>query len=323
MTAKPAVVGGFILGALALGVAAIVLFGGQRLFTSTREVVVFFNESVAGLQVGAPVTFHGVPVGTVKTIALRVSTRDLSARIPVVLELQPDQISWEGEHLNGDDDTYQRLIAAGLRAQLAPQSIVTGQMRVDLDFKPGTSAALSGEPTDLPEIPAVASDLDELRDKVTELPLRDLVETAQKTLANVQALTSSLNTRIPTLTTSAEQSVAVATQTLVTTQEAVRQIQADASVTLKELSDLLADLHRQVDARGGELGKTLSAAERTARQAESLMISLNELAGPRARFRADLEAAARDLSASASSTRSFTRTLERDPSALLSGDTKR
>jgi paraquat-inducible protein B len=144
MVARPAVVGGFILGALALGVAAILLFGGSWLFARTARAVVFFEGSVAGLDVGAPVTFRGVRLGSVQRISLSASAGSLTARIPVFLEIEPNRITWEGRELRNDPADYGRLVEAGLRAQLASQSFVTGQLRVDLDFRPGTPAPLTG-----------------------------------------------------------------------------------------------------------------------------------------------------------------------------------
>src|SRR4029453_15074253 len=94
--ARPAVVGAFVLGGLALGVAAILFFGGTRLFQRTSYAVVFFEGSVAGLDIGAPVTFRGVRLGSVQRMALHVST-DGRARIPVTIELLPGQVIIDGE----------------------------------------------------------------------------------------------------------------------------------------------------------------------------------------------------------------------------------
>lgn len=66
MSRRPAVVGAFILGALGLGIFAILFFGGMRWFAKNSELVVFFREFVAGLDVGAPVTFNGARIGSVK-----------------------------------------------------------------------------------------------------------------------------------------------------------------------------------------------------------------------------------------------------------------
>jgi len=53
MLTKPVIVGGFVLGALALGVIAILVFGDMTLFTKNLRVVVVFKDSIAGLDVGA------------------------------------------------------------------------------------------------------------------------------------------------------------------------------------------------------------------------------------------------------------------------------
>ena len=92
---------------------------------------------------------------------------------------------------------------------------------------------------------------------------------------------------------------------------------------LRHLDSLLVDAHRQLDARGGELGHTLAAADRTLRRAETLLGSLNGLAEPRSQFRSDLEATVRDLAASARSLRNFAETIERNPNALLLGQSSR
>ena len=78
--ARPAAVGGFVLGGLALGVVAILLFSGVRLFSHTLQAVVFFRGSVAGLNVGSPVTFRGVRVGSVRDVRLLLDAKDLTAQ---------------------------------------------------------------------------------------------------------------------------------------------------------------------------------------------------------------------------------------------------
>jgi paraquat-inducible protein B len=323
MGARPAVVGGFILGALALGVAAILFFGGVQLFATTSRVVVFFNESVAGLEVGSPVTFHGVRIGSVQSTSVHFSTDTLTARIPVFLEIQPKQITWEGKKLGDTVADYERLVQAGLRAQLALQSIVTGQLRVDLDFRPGTPARVIGTIKGVPEIPTVPSELGQLRNEVTNLPLRDIADAAQRTLTSLGRLADHLDARLDPLVGSAQRTADAATRTLQTANEAVSQVQADASTTLHDLDSLVVDTRRQLDARGDELGRTLTASDRAARQAETLLESLNGLAEPGSPFRGDLEASVRDLAASASSLRSFAGTVERNPNALLIGRSNR
>jgi paraquat-inducible protein B len=321
-TARPAVVGGFVLGALALAVGAILFFGGTRVLAPTVRAVVFFEGSVAGLEMGAPVTFRGVRVGSVQRMALHLAS-DGRARIPVTIELFPGQVSIEGEEMRREA-SVERFVAAGLRAQLNLQSFVTGQLRIDLDFRPGTPAALVTMDTgDLPQIPALPSDLDRLRETLSDVPVQDLAQTMQRVLQSAERLAVTLEDELGPLLNSARRGVDTATHTLETTEAAVIRLQNDASVMLHEVATLAADARRQVDVRGDELGRTLATVDRAARQAETLLAALNGMAAPRAPFRSDLEATLRDLAASAASLRGFTRQVERDPSALLTGRTGR
>ncbi|MGE4281708.1 MAG: MlaD family protein [Magnetospirillum sp.] len=319
MITRPAAVGGFILGGVALGVAAILFFGGLRLFSSTSRAVVFFGESLAGLEVGAPVTFQGVRIGSVQSIAIRMNVDEMTARIPVFLEFDSDKVSWEGVRNGGDVVDQKRLVAVGLRAQLAMQSLVTGQLRIDLEFRPGTPAQLVGAVTDVPEIPAVPSDLNELRNKLTALPLHELAETAQRAFLSLERLSGHLDSVLDPLSESVRRSTDAATRTLETTDETLRRLQMDVSTTLRGVDALVIDARAQLDSHSGDLGRTLVSAERASRQAEVLLESLNGLVEPRSQARGDLEATLRDLAASASSLRGFTRAVERDPSAILTG----
>jgi paraquat-inducible protein B len=323
MSSRPAVVGGFILGALALGVVGILFFGGTRLFATSARAVVFFSEPVAGLVVGSPVTFHGARIGSVQHIAIRVSAETLTARVPVYLELQPSQVIWEGRRSGGSAAVLDDLIQAGLRAQLSIESFVTGQLRVDLDFWPGTPAQRIGTIKDVPEIPTVSSELGQLRNQLAQLPLRELADATQSALISFGRLADHLDARLDPLIDSAHRTADAATRTLQTTDEAIHEVKAEASTVLRHLDSLLVDAHRQLDARGGELGHTLAAADRTLGQAETLLGSLNGLARPRSQFRSDLEATIRDLAASARSLRNFGETIERNPNALLLGQSSR
>jgi paraquat-inducible protein B len=323
MNPRSAIVGAFILGGLALVVAGILFFGGTRLFATSTRSVVFFGESVAGLDVGSPVTFHGVRIGSVQSVTIHFSPETMTARIPVYLEIQPNRLIFEGKKLGGSAAEYEDLVRAGLRAQLSLESFVTGQLRVDLDFRPGTPAERIGTIKDVPEIPAVPSELSQLRNQITQLPLRELAEAARKAFASVERLSDHLDTRLDPLLDSAQRTTDTAGRTLQTADEAIRALQVEASKTLGHLDSLLLDADLQVNARGAELGHTLRVADRAVRQAETLLESLNGLAEPRSQFRGDLEATLRDLAASAASLRGFAETIERDPNALLMGRASR
>ena len=319
MNRKPAVVGAFILGALGVGILAILFFGGTRWFAKSSDVVVFFSESVAGLDVGAPVTFNGARIGSVKSVVIRVSVGTLTARIPVALEIDPAQVTWEDGSLGTNTVDYGRLIKAGLRAQLALQSLITGQLRVDLKFLPDTPAQPVGASGGLPEIPTVPSDLGQLRNELAGLHLQQLSESAQRALTALARVSDHVDAELGPVTRDVHETVVAATQTLQTANEAIHRMQPQASTALEDLDQLLTEARRQVAGRGAELSRALGTINRAAQEGETLLGSLNGLAQPRSAFRGDLEATMRDLAASASALREFAQFVERNPNALLTG----
>ena len=80
--ANPTLIGAFLLGAIALVVTGLMVFGGGRFFTETVTYVAYFPETVSGLNDGAPVNFRGVKVGTVRRIEVQLDVQDLSTLTP-------------------------------------------------------------------------------------------------------------------------------------------------------------------------------------------------------------------------------------------------
>lgn len=302
-TANPAVVGGFILSGLALAVAAILLFSGMRLFSPSVHAVVYFQGSIANLEVGAPVTFRGVRVGTVTAISVNLNMADLTARIPVYLDLNPSKIFLENGTTGKTESNFDRLLKAGLRAQLDMQSLITGQLRVDLDLQPGIAATTVGGDANRPEIPSVPSKLQTLEGEIAELPLKEIAENARQALAAIQRVADEFPNAIGPLADSIKQTTDV------------------ARVTLTDIDRLAISGQHQLTVNGDKLGRVLVSADKTARETEALAASLKEMTAPESQIRSDLQATIRDLAASASSLRGFTHQLERDPSTILSGRT--
>jgi paraquat-inducible protein B len=318
---KSVAVGAFVLGGLALGTIAILVFGGMRLFTTTTLAVAYFPGSVAGLAVGAPVTFRGVQVGTVESMRVHVDISDLQAVIPVYLELDTARMSWTGGEAPPGDHDLRRAVHAGLRAQLVAQSLVTGQLVVDLDFRPSlpASPAPRGVPGGALEIPAVGSEFQNLKDKVADLHLDVLADKASHVMISVQRILDVVNAKAEPLA----QSVLLATEdarvTLQTATSAIRAVQADAARTLVNVDQLSLAGRQQLKTSGTQLDLVLDRAATALAHAETITASLDAATTPRSPERADLQATLRDLAASASSLRSFTRDLQRNPAGTLIG----
>jgi paraquat-inducible protein B len=190
--ANPAVIGGFVIGAIALIVIGLLVFGGTNWFAQRNKFIAYFPGSVNGLRAGAPVSFRGVTIGQVTEIKVMFNPDTVSAQIPVVMELDPSQIQMTAPDPDASDrqDT-ERLIKAGLRAQLQSQSLLTGLLFVNLDFRKGAPARLVGGPQPYPEIPTVPSELEQLQqtagDVAAQLPsviskLNDILGSIDKDL---------------------------------------------------------------------------------------------------------------------------------------------
>jgi paraquat-inducible protein B len=307
---RSVVVGAFVLGGLALGVVAILLFGGMNLFTHNVRVVAYFPGSVAGLAIGAPVTFRGVQVGSVAGMRVHVELSSLKAVIPVYLDLDPSEITWSDRRLAKDGADFRRAVQDGLRAQLVSQSFVTGQVGVDLDYYPGVHIGRELAAGAIPEIPTVPSDIQHLKDELMKMNLPALAKQASQTLVSIQHAADTLSSETKPITTSALQTAAEARTTLQAATTAIRAVQQDAARTLGNIDMLTIASRHQVLATGKSLDVTLA-------QADQLTATLNTAISPGAPMRGDLEAALRDLAASAASIRQLTRNLERNPTGTL------
>jgi paraquat-inducible protein B len=310
---KPLWVGGFALGGLALAALGIVLLGGKHLFADTTEVVVVFSGSVAGLGVGSPVTFRGVKIGEVKSMKIHVNARANSGVIPVRLELDRDRVAWTGEggQPNGTAGLRQG-VAAGLRAQLASQSLITGQLSIDLDFHPEAPPAPARTEDGMFEIPSIPSDLQNFKDELRQVDLRGIANDIRHSLAALRKVLGDVDGRVGPIADRLQ-------TTLDTTAATERALGTEIARTLGQINQLAAESRSQLSTNGRDLDQLIQTAGRTAAQAETLVATLNEMTAPRSPQRGELDAALRDLAASADSLRTLTRRLERNPGGTLFG----
>jgi len=207
---------GFERGEQAKNSAAYQLFDDQRstqdsLYTNHMDFVLFFSDSVRGLQPGAPVEFRGIRMGTVAQVPyfvpqLKQQLED-DYRIPVLIRIEPDRFE---KQLGNNFDVKSHIkdgIANGLRASLKSANLLTGSLYVDLDFYPNekkwTGPATIGG---MPLLPTVSGGLAQIQqklmatlDKINSLPLNPMIEQATKTLAESQKTLKSTQQTIDSL----------------------------------------------------------------------------------------------------------------------------
>jgi paraquat-inducible protein B len=312
----PALIGAFVIGAMALVVIAVVLLGSGRLFHQTREFVLYFDSSVNGLRLGAPVKFRGVEIGSVRNIMLQLEPESNIKRIPVVIEIDADKITRRGgpgATLN-NPEAARGLIDQGLRAQLQMESFVTGLLYIGLDLMPESPANFVQPPgSKYIEIPTLPTALEKAQDaanqilaQLEEVDLRKLVSSVTQAIEGINRLVSSPEFR------SAARSVE---RTMPKIDEAIvnlRDLAATMNASVETLSD---DLQRT----SAEARTALKQASATMQQVETTVADVQSFVAADSPAFYELGKSLREVSGAARSLRLLANDLRRNPRALLFG----
>src|SRR5262245_56338916 len=117
---SPTIVGAFVIGAMVLAVVALFSFGGVNFFQKPQRFVVYFDESVHGLDQGSQVKLRGVRVGRVIELTIRYDPQRNHSVVVVVCEFSKDVIVDDrGQPINVSDRAeLEALVRRGLRARL-------------------------------------------------------------------------------------------------------------------------------------------------------------------------------------------------------------
>jgi phospholipid/cholesterol/gamma-HCH transport system substrate-binding protein/paraquat-inducible protein B len=125
----------FVVVCLAILAAVLFVLGGRTLFQPTFTFETYFNESVAGLELGSPVRFRGVPLGQVSEILTSAAAYEGDVPLDkrkeyIVVRAKVNLSAAEAEQMERD---MAQLAKRGLRAQTQLAGI-TGQQYLSLDF---------------------------------------------------------------------------------------------------------------------------------------------------------------------------------------------
>ncbi len=313
---NPLLVGAFVLGAAALAVAALLVFGSGSFFRHEIKLVTYFAGSVKGLVLGAPVKFRGVPVGSVSGIKLGLPGASLAdIRIPVWYTIDVDTVSgYQGRPWRLDRQRLDELIAAGLRAQLQTESFVTGVLYVGLDFFPDSPLVfeLAGQP-DILEVPAMPTTIeramqtfDTVMKRVETLDLEGLMASARSTLDGVDKLA-----RSPKI----EDTLAALRDTLASVRKATDSLEPDLGNTLKGLDTTVVQARASLATLEHVLRRLEPQLDQTLTRAHSFL-------DPDAPLVVELTSTLAELGETARTFRDLADYLDRNPNAILTGRPK-
>lgn len=316
---SPTLVGLFVVGALALAVTGVAVFGSGTFFRDVTKFVVFFDGSVNGLRIGAPVKFKGVQIGQVADIRLRLGksfVEQLSApTIPVIIELDNELIRAQGGMVAVDDPAQvKQLIDRGLRAQLSSESFVTGLLYVSLDAFPNDPPRfVGGKNLPYPELPSVATTFEQAQSaaaeiiaKLKEMKLEDMIDDLRQAAKGINELVNSPGLRA---------GVDAFGEVMANADKAL----IDVRGAVEKLGKLGTDLDASLSEVKTELVSTTKEAQRTLEQATLSMRNVSALTQPEAPLVQQLGETMNDLSQASRQLRNFLDYLERNPGALIRG----
>ena len=193
-------IGVFVVIAVIIMAASLVVFGSGKFFQKTVKCVMYFDGSVKGLSVGSPVLFQGVQIGSVVSIILEVDPAKLQLLIPVIIEYEPDkfQVSGGARMPRDPQKTIPKLIERGLRAQLTMQSFITGQLAIEIGFYPDSTLCYAPAETDKVYkdyivIPTCQSTTERLGNALEKLDLEKLEKHLESAMDGIAKLVNNPN----------------------------------------------------------------------------------------------------------------------------------
>jgi paraquat-inducible protein B len=236
------------------------------------------------------------------------------------------------------------LVSQGLRASLETESLVTGQKAVSLQFDPDTPAKLVGAHKEFAEIPTIATGFDKFTQKLEDLRLRTLVNTAIKTMEDVDKAINNfakvardVDAQIAPVANSMKTAFNQATMTLGSINNEVPPIATKAKDLLDEskgvvkdvgdkvggaadgIGKLAGDIDRHVDPLAKQIQDALGTAQSALSEAKRAFANTRASTEPNSPLRYKVESALTDISAASRSIRALADLLERKPSSLLAG----
>lgn len=160
--------------------------------------VAYFDGTVRGLNVGAPVEFRGIKIGKVVDVNLEFNMSDVSFRIPVLCYIEPERIKIVSENAASETEILSELVRKGMRAQLRTGVLLTGQLYVNLSIHPNAKPEKLRYVSGYPELPTVPEPVTEITtslmhilERLEKLPIEQIGRDLSETVHNANRLMGS------------------------------------------------------------------------------------------------------------------------------------
>lgn len=325
---SPAAVGMFVLGAMLLGVIAFLSFGGTNIFSKPTRFLIYFDESVSGLDPGASVKVNGVRLGRVAAISVRYDQPSKEALSRVVCEIDRNILT-DNQGVTIDLTSpaeIQKLIDRGLRARLSLTGI-TGLLFVELKFEdprnyPADPRFMTEQ---YPVVPAIPSPISEAQQSIVEIvanlkkvdfaglskDLKTLLTTTNKKVAELDL--KALAERVG--------KAADAVNAFVSTPDA-KQAFANLNGAISDTRAVMAKLDGNIGPVSDELKKTLADAQTALKSLDAAATTTRNFVRDQGQVGDDVAVALRQVADAAAALERLADAIERNPTSLLVGKKK-
>jgi paraquat-inducible protein B len=311
-------IGLFIVTGVTLGLMGLLLFSSWQLFAKKHECIAYFDDSLNGLNKGAPVKYRGVTIGSVERVMVRFNQAVGDYAMPVILELDEKLLRErmaEAMQLF-TEQAWEVRIKRGLRATLQSESLLTGVLYVEIHIHPDAPPPMFHQlkkiypelPTEPTQIQQLMSNLSSLDIKSIQKNLNGLLTKLDRMLGNLQM--AQINQGITNLLTSLDR--------LVSSPEITNDLVA-VGTTLDQYRALGEKLTGRIDPLVDSITNTLVDASRALAQIRGAGENLRTLLAPDAALRTDLDQALQQLAGAAQSISALIEFLKQHPNALIAG----
>jgi phospholipid/cholesterol/gamma-HCH transport system substrate-binding protein/paraquat-inducible protein B len=313
----------FILTSLSVLIAGAVALGAGSMFAKSVEVETCFDESIAGLDVGAPVKHRGVTIGHVQSIqfARNSVVNDSPSAEPfkyilVEMAIDPHVVADVSERRL--KPVLDKMVSAGLRARVA-QSGITGSAYVDLDYLDPHRYPIHKPPveTDALYVPSAPGAFNQVVDALTDIATKLQQANLDQVVKHADTLLIHMDQSVQELQLAQLRNKAGAILDQVQSASTrLQQILNDPKVgqaiaDLPEITGRVRSIATRADEllKNGKLDESATHLRQTLAEADSL------LAGQSDNVRAILD----DLRATVANARELTEEVKTNPSQLLVG----
>lgn len=308
-------IGAFIVGAILLVFIALLFFSGGRFFADKKRVVMYFEGSVQGLQVGAPVKLKGVVLGEIIDISINFERDNKTVYTAVTADLVMKRINSDG--VNVEENFFEDAIQSGLRAQLNFQSFLTGLLYVELDFYPDSELTLYAIQKEHQEIPTIGTSFEEISRTFQELDLKGLVHNLNNLTEQVSNMVA--NGQVAETLSSFNRLATSLEQTSGNADKEIARLSAKMDTTLTELNTLIRQLNTQTPDMLASLKSSLEELDKSMQSFDQAAANIEHAFSEDAPLINQLTRTLEDMSRSSQAFRSLSETLEQQPEALLRG----